>query len=251
MRCPRCAKTIPVEARYCAYCGAPLTPLALWQRLTSHVSIPRPTLIAGAWGMALGALGGVLIGSAFGDVGLGALLGMLGVGLSGAAAEGMLGAIPSRQAAGRFGPILGLLGGAFSMAGGILTGAVVALQGGQPASGFDTVALFVGGLFLGSVCGAAGAIVGVLLGFPAGLIAARIGVRFGRWGAILGGASAWTIGSVVAGALAGDFAGSVMNADRTQSAIAGMWIQLLVGVLLLAQIRRVVRWWQRRWGRTP
>jgi hypothetical protein len=245
MVCPSCHKTLPADDRFCAYCGADLG----W-RLLPGVTVPRFRLparwqITGGLAAAVGAVGGAFLAVPFASIWIGALVGALGLGASAMFADVVAAAIPDRQSAERFGQGLGALGGALVVPGGLLIGLIVTLWHGGPNSLRELGALLAAGSFLGLICAAGGALIGVTGGIITGGFAGRLGhAALRRQGAILGAAAAWTAAAVLGGLFAGDFAAKIVGASEPGSATAGLILQVLIGAALLPLARRVQRRWR-------
>ena len=252
MFCPSCHKTLPTNDRFCAYCGADLG----W-RLLPGLSLPRVRLpprwqLTGGLAAVLGGLGGALVGLPLSGFLPGVFVGALGLGASAMFGEVAAAAIPDRRAAERFGQALGALGGVFVLPGGLLSGLIITVWNGAPHSLQAFGALLVAGLYLGLICAAGGALIGVAGGVVVGGYAGRQGqALLRRRGAILGAAVAWTTAVVLGGLFAGDFAGRIVGAAGAASATLGMILQVLVGASLLPLARRVQRRWQGWWTGRP
>ncbi len=265
--CTSCHKTIPPGDRFCAYCGT-RQPFRLpwlgrapaWATSAAGATpalpgrpggpIPRHLLSAGL-GAGLGAMVGAAAGVVLGSLPLGAILGALGVGAAAAVAELTAGPIPDEKAAQRFGLVLGVLSGLLALPGGLLVLAAVVVAD----QGLDGL-VFVRGLMqvkltygvLGTLLGTAVALfVGGLLGYFLG----QTGYNFGRRGALLGAALAWTVAAGLAGLIAGNYAGQIIGVEQLAAARLGFVVQILVGALLLYLVRPAwgrLRWW---WVRKP
>jgi hypothetical protein len=247
MQCPACRKTLPSGDRFCAYCGASLG----WQLLPGlslpWLSLPARWKLTGSLGAVLGLVAGAMLGLAFDNLLLGMLAGSVGLGASAALGEAFGTAVPDRRSAEQFGQALGALGGLLVLPGGLLSGLIISLWGGNPHGGWGVAALLAGGLYLGLICGLGGALVGAAAGVITGGFSGGLGYSLlRRPGAIFGGAVAWTAGAVLGGLFAGDYAGSVIRARRPDSAALGIAVQVIVGALLLPGARRIQKRWRAR-----
>jgi hypothetical protein len=205
----------------------------------------------GAAGGLIGAGAGGFLGLVAGEPSFGAVLGALGVGTSALLGEGFAGPIPDRRSAGRFGVVLGALGGLLALPAGLLVMLVVtAWAGGWEGLG-TFWALLRANLNLALTWPALGALAGTGLGALSGYYLGRAGYTLGRRGAIAGAAVAWTLGAVLAGVLIGDFAGQTMGAPRLDAALLGSVVQFAGGALLLAGLRRFFGRWRNWWVRRP
>lgn len=266
--CPACQKHLPSRDRFCAYCGAKLPralPLVGWGPGQARVNPPVSQATRGGWLLrnrlgAMAAVGGLLgagvggvLGQAFGNGVLGALVGGVGVGVAAAVGEGAAGPLPDERGAERFGAVLGGLGGLLALPVGVLVVAsVVALAGGWAA-----LATFAGevrqNFNAGLVAPLAGALVGTVTGALAGYYLGLSGYRLGRRGAIAGAALAWTLAAVLAGLVAADQAAQspvAAGVARGQAAALGIVVQVGGGAALLAAGRRWLGrlrgWWAGR-----
>jgi hypothetical protein len=249
LQCPTCHKTLPYGDRYCAYCGAALArrlPFGLRLSLP-NLYIPRRQWMMAAGGAALGGMSGGLLGLMLGAAFVGFWVGAIGLGAGAMLGEAVAGAIPDRRSAERFGLIIGGLGGLLALVGGTLIAALFSLTDGDPAGVVEFFGLLTAGL-PGTL---ASAIVGVGAGVLAGRYFGAGGYLFGRRGAIVGAAAAWTLAGVLAGVVSGDYAGQITGADRVASATLGAVVQVLVGALLLFGLQGLVRRWRNWWARRP
>ncbi len=266
--CPACSKRLPGSARFCAYCGAALPARAqsrpatrpgfgpppfawpqMWPR--SLPALPRFSTVLALVGAATGCVAGGMLGTLLGDTMVGALMGAGGVATSAALADGLGVHVNDRRSAERLGRVLGVLGGASSLAAGPPTAVLVALWHGAPADLRGWAALAVGGLYLGLFCALAGAASGVALGVLVGRYPPRAGWMVARrGGAVVAAALVWTLSAVLGGVFAGDYAGRITGADRVDSALLGLVMQVAVGLAVLAGSRRVLDRalaWRPRW----
>ena len=268
--CPNCKKTLPIRDGFCVYCGTAL-PRALpwqgWLPARAQAGASRPAAAVGGpagWlarnrfrtmavvGGLLGAGVGGILGQAFGNGWLGALVGGVGVGVAAAVGEGAAGPLPDRRSAERFGAVLGGLGGLLGLGVGVLVAAgVMGL-----ATGWDGVVAYAALLgddlsqaLLGPIVGA---LVGTVTGALAGYYLSVSGYRLGRRGAIAGAALAWTLAAVLAGLVTADQVAqseAAAGVARGPAAALGIALQVGGGAALLAAGRRWLGrlrgWWLR------
>jgi len=245
LSCPVCHKTLPQTDRFCAYCGADLG----W-RLLPGVTIPRVRLperwhITGGLAAIMGAIGGLFVAAPFANVFTGAFVGALSFGAGAMFADLVAAAIPDRSRAERFAEYLGAFGGVLVVPGALVISVILTVWTGGPHTLRAFAALIAAGLYLGLVCAAAGALIGVAGGVIMGGFAGRLGYDvLRRQGAVFGAAFAWSVATVLGGLFAGDFAGRIVGVSEPSSAVAGVVLQVLVSTSLLPAARRVQRRWR-------
>jgi hypothetical protein len=261
MRCGVCRKRLPMDAAFCAYCGAalpaPPTPLptirlgfdaALARAAGLGLALAMPAALL-AW-TALGALAGLAPGyAALAGATVGALAAMAAATLE----RALFWPLAYRPAllvqAGRVAAGYGAAGALSLLAGAVPIGLTVVLLGWSRAPGMEAV---VAGGFAGVVGLVAGVPAAALSGAATGLLFSRISLRLrGPVGPALACSLAWINGAAAGGALVGALVASRAGLRPDVGALAGALLQAPLSAALLPLAARGARQLAIAWSGGP